>query len=71
MPRELDAEAFSPSMLQRSLDGQGGHQTFFNESGRAFCLYVVLGSHNGRHQLVPRVNQVLAGIAIEPGEVGP
>jgi hypothetical protein len=66
MPRTLDAADFSPSTLQRSLDGQGGHQTFFNENGRAFSLYVVLGSFDNRLAVVPHVNEVLGTIAVDP-----
>ena len=45
MPRVLEAGDFAPNVLQRSLPGQAGMQTFFTESGRACCLYVVLGSY--------------------------
>jgi hypothetical protein len=41
-------------------------QVFFNEGGRAFCLYVVLGSFNLRHTTVARVNEVLATMTIGP-----
>ena len=46
--------------------GQSGRQIFFNANGRAFCLYVVLGSHRQRNVLVPLVNEVLATLEIEP-----
>ncbi len=36
--------------------GQGGAQSFFSERGRAFCLYVVLGSYAARTRLVPRAD---------------
>ena len=51
--------------MQRTLSGQSGRQIFFNESGRAFCLYVVLGSHRQREVLVPLANDVLASLAID------
>ena len=35
-------------MLRRGIPGQVGYQTFFNEAGRAFCLYVVLGNGSER-----------------------
>jgi hypothetical protein len=66
MPRALGVGDFSPSTLQRSLDGQGGHQTFFNENGRAFCLYVVLGRFDNRHTVVPQVNEVLGTVTVGP-----
>lgn len=68
IPREVSPADFSPSMLQRALEGQGGVQVFCNEAGRAFCLYVVLGSYDKRHTTVPRVNEVLATIHVDPLE---
>jgi hypothetical protein len=66
IPRPLDAEAFSPNVLQRPLANQAGVQLFFSEHGRAFCLYVVLGGYQRRHQVVPRVNGVLETVQIAP-----
>lgn len=66
VPRSLDPRTFSPTILQRLLPGQGGTQAFFNESGRAWCLYVVLGSFRARAALVPKVNAVLDSIRIDP-----
>lgn len=64
MPRELSTEDFSSRQLQRTIAGQGGVQRFFVEGGRAFCLYVVLGSMADRARVVPRVNAVLPAITI-------
>lgn len=66
LPRALEPAQFSPAILQRSLPGQVGTQVFFAERGRAFCLYVVLGSGGLAQLVVPRVNAVLAGLRIEP-----
>jgi hypothetical protein len=66
IPRPLDPDAFSPNVLQRPLANQAGMQLFFSEQGRAFCLYVVLGGYQRRHEVVPRVNRVLETIRIEP-----
>jgi hypothetical protein len=63
VPR-LTADQFSPNAMQRPLHGQSGTQVFFTENGRAFVLYVVLGSHASRASLVGEVNQVLAGVTI-------
>lgn len=63
VPR-LQASDFSRVALQRVLEGQGGTQRFFNEAGRAMCLYVVLGSHLRRLRTVPLVNDVLSTIVI-------
>jgi hypothetical protein len=65
LPRPVAPAAFSPTTLQRGIPGHGGSQWFFNQSGRAFCLYVVLGSFGLRNVLVPAVNQLLMGITIE------
>jgi Fasciclin domain len=64
MPTSLALADFSPGTLQRSLRGQAGVQLFFHEAGRAFCLYVVLGSYQNRARVVPGVNQVLATFTI-------
>jgi len=65
VPR-LDPSEFDPQQMQRTLAGQSGRQIFFNVSGRAFCLYVVLGSHRRRNVLVPLVNEILASLVIKP-----
>lgn len=70
LPRPLTAGDFDPSMLRRGLAGQAGHQSFFQESGRAFCLYVVLGSSARRARLIPLVNTVLASVQIAPRTPG-
>jgi hypothetical protein len=63
-PRALTSDAFGAQSLQRVLAGQSGCQRFFSAQGRAFCLYVVLGSHARRHLLVPVVNQLLESLEI-------
>jgi hypothetical protein len=65
MPRVLTTDDFSPTTLQRLVPGQCGAQLFFNESGRAFCLYVVLGAFGRRVMLVPQVNELLATLGID------
>ena len=69
LPRILRPGHFAARALQRTIDGQGGHQRFFNEAGRAFSLYVVLGSLDRAAVVVPRVNAVLRTIRIDPGLV--
>jgi hypothetical protein len=66
LPRLLDPDGFDPRVLNRQLAGQAGLQRFFNESGRAFCLYVVIGAYQRRHDVVPVVNTVLATVQIDP-----
>jgi hypothetical protein len=65
LPRRLNPHAFSGRQLQRTLAGQAGFQWFFNEGGRAFCLYVVLGDAGDVHRLVRKVEQVLTAVSIE------
>jgi hypothetical protein len=65
LPR-VQASDFAPNQLQRTLPGQSGAQYFFNHGGRAFCLYVVLGSHARRHELVAEVNAVLDTLVLDP-----
>lgn len=61
-PSRITSGEFGPDRLQRALPGQAGAQFFFSErSGsttRPFCLYVVIGSYDGRTTLVPRANGI-------------
>jgi hypothetical protein len=63
IPRPRAGE-FSPSALQRTLAGQAGWQRFFNESGRAFCLYVVLGSRQQERTVIPQIHGVIDELRI-------
>ena len=67
LPRRLGADSFNPATLQRAIPGHAGAQVFGTESGRPFCLYVVLGSWALARLLVPRVNAVLATLRVEAG----
>lgn len=62
VPRAAD---FSPKQLQRTIPGQSGRQWFYVEEGRAFCLYVVLGSHARRAALVSRLTPLLATLTVD------
>jgi hypothetical protein len=64
IPRPLDPQLFDRNALQRGVAGQSGLQQFFTEKGRPFCLYVVLGSHIDRVELVAKVNEVLNTLVI-------
>lgn len=63
LPR-LRPSDFDPGGLQRTLSGQTGCQYFFSLNRRAFCLYVVLGSHARRARLVPKARRLVAGLEI-------
>lgn len=55
---------FGPNNLQRPLPGLSAAQRFFTEGGRAFCLFVVLGSHSRRMVTVPRAVALVRRISI-------
>jgi hypothetical protein len=60
----LREENFSPSVLQRTLMGQAGFQTFLTLGGRPFSLYVVLGSLRSASSALPRVNLILSSVEV-------
>jgi hypothetical protein len=64
VPRRVRAGEFHPQALQRALPGQAGLQHFFTAAGRAFCLYVVIGSHRLARVTVAAVNEILSTIEI-------
>lgn len=63
-PPFLRASDFDREMLQHRVPGQGGCQRFFTEAGRSFCLFVVVGDYIDRTEVLPQINNVLAGIGI-------
>lgn len=76
MPRVLRESDFRPNLLRRGIAGQAGTQWFFTDGGRPFTFYAVLGSYARRALLVPRVNDLIAGVSIVPaatpaGTAGP
>jgi hypothetical protein len=64
IPRPIAAREFDRNALQRAMPGQSGLQRFFSHQGRAFCLYIVLGSHVDRADVLPGVNGVLETLEI-------
>ena len=48
------------------MPGMSGVQVFFEEQGRPFSLYVVLGSHLRRFRSVPAINGILETVRIDP-----
>lgn len=66
----LSPADFDPRRLQRIVPGQSGAQYFYQESGRAFCLYVVLGSRVQAPSLIGQAQQVLNALTVRPGVVG-
>ncbi len=66
MTPPLRSADFHPDAQQRVIAGMCGTQRFFTSNGRAFCLYIVLGSWLQRSQLVPVANSFLSTIRIAP-----
>lgn len=60
----IAASDFDRSVLQRSITGHSGVQRFFTIASRAFCLYVVVGSHLDRSEILPAVSQLLRSVRI-------
>ncbi len=64
LPRAIAPDDYATHTLQRPMAGQGGVQVFFHERDRAFCLYVVIGSHRRRRILAPVADGLLQGLRI-------
>lgn len=64
VPWPLKEQDFAPEQMQRTLPGQAGCQRFFKVGGRAFCLYIVIGSYRQRATLVNVVNDALSRVTI-------
>ena len=58
-------DSYRPRQLQRTIRGQAGVQRFFNVSGRAFCLYSVVGAFANRVGLAGRANQLIGSFHVE------
>ena len=65
LPTGLASTDFSPTAMPRAIPGRTAAQWFFSLAGRAFCLYVVLGSHGERAAMLPIVNQVVETLKID------
>lgn len=65
LPAGLAASDFSPRAMPRAMPGRTAAQWFFSVNGRAFCLYVALGSHTERAAMMDEVNRVVATLKID------
>ena len=63
-PARIDAGELRPQTLLRRRPGQRGVQRFFTSSGRAMCLYVVVGSAAHAADLAAAVSGVLASLTV-------
>lgn len=66
LPRFVEAKDFDRETLHASRIGLSGVQRFFTHNGRAFCLYIVVGSHIDRADVLSRLNSVLADLEVDP-----
>ncbi len=64
MPRSLDPNEFRANGMQRWIRGQSAYQAFFNEAGRAFCLYIVIGNHTRRQELARQAERLVRSIRL-------
>jgi hypothetical protein len=64
VPRTVRSADFDREVLHVPAPGMSGLQRFFTANGRAFCLYVVVGSHIDRADVVGQINEVLASLEV-------
>lgn len=65
IPRFVQSSDFDRDVLHASVSGMSGIQRFFTVNGRAFCLYVVVGSHIDRADVLPQINTALASLEVD------
>jgi hypothetical protein len=65
-PTSLVPEDFSTLTLQVQIAGHSGHQSFFTDGGRPFCLYAVLGSHRLRATSAPIASRFVSSLQVYP-----
>lgn len=66
LPRQIDPVEFRSNGMQRWIAGQSAYQRFATDQGRAFCLYIVIGSHLDRVALARRAQVLVQTIRVEP-----
>jgi hypothetical protein len=67
MPIPLTLDSFSEDAAVRGLQGGTASQQFFQASGRGYCLYLVIGSHRERADVLIELNTVLVSVSFEAG----
>ncbi len=60
----ITGDGFRRESMHRPIPGQAGHQQFFNQAGRAFCLYSAIGSYRQRQNLAIGVMLVMSSLRI-------
>ena len=66
LPVPVPLSALGRRAFTRLQPGRLGAQRFCTVSGRAFCLYVVVGDSPDPGSLLQRANDVLATVAVKP-----
>ncbi|GMQ94832.1 MAG: hypothetical protein BMS9Abin12_2342 [Acidimicrobiia bacterium] len=66
VPLPLTSEDFDPDTITRAIPNRSAAQLFFQAEGRGFSLYIVVGSHRDRAELIPAINEALSSIRFEP-----
>jgi hypothetical protein len=64
LPGPFTAADFSSATLLRRMPNQVGAQRFFSSNGRAFCLYVVLGSAAQAPKLATAASGLVASLEL-------
>ncbi len=62
--RRITGNTFAHEEMHRPLPGQSGHQQFFHQADRAFCLYIAIGSHRRRDRLAKAAESVTSTIKV-------
>lgn len=65
IPIPLTANDFLPDAIVLGLPNRSAAQRFFRARGHGYCLYVVLGSHRERADVLDDLNDALATIRFE------
>ncbi len=65
IPSSLAPEDFSPDAAVRGLAGGTATQYFFQEAGRGYCLFIVVGSHRERSDILDELNAVLSTVRFD------
>ena len=63
-PGSVEASHFDRSVLQKPMPLQSAVQRFFTAGGRGWCIYIVVGSHVDRVDVIPAINSLLASLVI-------
>jgi len=66
LPLRVAPAEVHPMAMQVPRSGQGGTQRFFAASGRAFCLYLVVGQLGDARARFSELDVILGSIRVDP-----